>query len=192
MSTSYFLYTEAYIDDKWVCINPGFDMDGKRRLAMTYESGSRSYFSQTADKIEEIGGRLRFDDLSAELQEYYESCRNDEFVRILSAEVDTMRSCMPSGQAHEYHGIVLKDAVFAYESGDVEDLYESITPEEYAKLDEVRSWSTCIGSSMIGRAFTEMGQSVNAAWLCWCSEQQCEDGTDRPGLVYEMKKGVVV
>ena len=137
MSTSYFLYTEAFIDDKWVCINPGFDKEGKRRLAMTYESGSRSYFGQTADKIEEIGGRLRFDDLSAELQARYENCRDDEFIRILSAEVDTMRSCMPSGQAHEYHGIVLKDAVFAYESGDVEDLYESITPEEYAKLDEV-------------------------------------------------------
>ena len=92
MSTSYFLYTEAYIDDKWVCINPGFDMDGKRRLAMTYESGSRSYFGQSADKIEEIGGRLRFDDLSAELQVRYENCRDDEFIRILSAEVDAMRS----------------------------------------------------------------------------------------------------
>ena len=85
MSTSYFLYTEAYIDDKWVCINPGFDKEGERRLAMTYESGSRSYFGQTADKIEEIGGRLRFEGLSAELQGRYERCRNDEFVRILSA-----------------------------------------------------------------------------------------------------------
>ena len=68
MSTSYFLYTEAYIGDKWVCINPGFDMDGKRRLAMTYESGSRSYFGQTADKIEAVGETLLFEDLSAELQ----------------------------------------------------------------------------------------------------------------------------
>lgn len=137
MSTSYFLYTEAYIDNKWVCINPSFERDGKRRLAMTYESGSRSYFGQTADKIEEIGGRLLFDDLSAELQARYENCRDEEFVRILSAEADTMRGCIPSGQAHERHGIVLKDSVFAYKSGDIEELYESITPEEYAKLDEV-------------------------------------------------------
>ena len=137
MSTSYFLYTEAYIGDKWVCINTGFDVDGKRHLAMTYESGSRSYFCQTADKIEEIGGRLRLEELSEELQGRYESCRDDEFLRILFAEVNIMRGCLPSGQAHEYHGIVLKDAVFAYESGDAEDLYESITPEEYAKLDEV-------------------------------------------------------
>lgn len=137
MSTSYFLYTEAYIDNKWVCINPGFDKEGKRRLAMTYESGSRSYFGQTADKIEEIGERLRFEDLSAELQARYETCRDDEFVRILSAEVNIMRGCLPPGQAHEHHGIVLKDSVFAYESDDVEDLYESITPEEYAKLDDV-------------------------------------------------------
>lgn len=137
MSTSYFLYTEAYIEEKWVCINPSFERDGKRRLAMTYESGSRSYFGQTADKIEEIGGRLRFDDLSAELQVRYENCRDNEFIRILSAEVDFMRGCLPSGKAREHHGIVLKDAVFAYESGDTEELYESITPEEYAKLDEV-------------------------------------------------------
>ena len=137
MSTSYFLYTETYIDGRWVCINPTFEKDGNRRFAMTYESGSRSYFGQTADKIEEIGETLRFEDLSAELQGHYESCRNDEFVRILSVEVDAMRGCLPSGQAHEYHGIVQKDAVFAYESGDVEDLYESITPDEYAKLDDV-------------------------------------------------------
>lgn len=137
MSTSYFLYTEAYINNKWVCINPAFEKEGQRRLAMTYESGSRSYFGQAADKIEEIGGRLRFDDLSAEVQARYENCRDDEFIRILSAEVDAMRSCMPSGQTHEHHEIVLKDAVFAYESGDIEDLYESITPEEYEKLDDV-------------------------------------------------------
>ena len=137
MSTSYFLYTEAFIDDKWVCINPSFDKEGKRCLAMTYESGSRTYFGQTADKIEEIGETLRFEDLSPELQELYENCRDSEFVRILSAEVDAMRGCMPSGQAHERHGIVLKDSVFAYESGNVEELYESITPGEYAMLDDV-------------------------------------------------------
>lgn len=137
MSTSYFLYTEAYIDGRWVCINPTFEKEGKRCLAMTYESGSRSYFGQTADKIEEIGGRLRFEDLSAKLQVHYENCWDDKFVRILSADVDAMRNCLPSGQAHEYHGIVLKDSVFAYESGDIEDLYEAITPEEYAKLDDV-------------------------------------------------------
>ena len=137
MSTSYFLYTEAYIDNKWVCINPSFERDGKRRLVMTYESGSRSYFGQTADKIEEIGGSLRFEDMSAALQERYEKYKDDSFIRILSAEVDVMRGCMPSGQAHERHGIVLKDSVFAYESGDIEELYESITPKEYAKLDEV-------------------------------------------------------
>lgn len=137
MSTSYFLYTEAYIDNKWVCINPSFERDGKRRLAMTYESGSRSYFGQTADKIEEIGGSLQFEDMSDVLQERYEKYKDDSFIRILSAEVDDMRGCMPLGQAHERHGIVLKDSVFAYESGDIEELYESITPEEYAKLDEV-------------------------------------------------------
>jgi len=137
MSTSYFLYTEAYIEEKWVCINPSFERDGKRHLAMTYESGSRSYFGQTANKIAELGGSLRFENLSAALQARYESCRNTELVRILSAEVDAMRGCMPSGQAHERHGSVLKDAVLAYESGDIEDLYESITAEEYAKLDDV-------------------------------------------------------
>lgn len=50
MSTSYFLYTEAYIDDKWVCINPGFDKEGERRLAMTYESGAISARPQTRSR----------------------------------------------------------------------------------------------------------------------------------------------
>ena len=137
MSTSYFLYTEALIDDKWVCINPFFDNEGKRHIVMTYESGSRTYYGQTADKIEEIGRTLRFEDMSAELQARYESCRDSKDVRILSAETDALRGCLPSGQAHEHHEIVLKDSVFAYETGYVEDLYESITPGEYAKLDEL-------------------------------------------------------
>lgn len=137
MSTSYFLYTEAYIDNQWVCINPAFENKGIQHLALTYESGSRSYFGQTADKIEQLGGILWFDEMSTELQNRYESCRSNEHVRILAADIDSMRGCMPSGQTHERHGIVLKDAVFAYESGDMEELYESITPEEYAKLDEV-------------------------------------------------------
>ncbi len=137
MSTSYYLYTEAYVGDKWICINPGFDKDGKRRIATTYENGSRTYFGQTADKIEEIGGVLRFDEMSAELQLLFEDCRDSRDVRILTANVNSMRVCMRSGQTHEHHGIVLKDSVFEYESGDIEDLYESISAEEYAQLDEV-------------------------------------------------------
>ena len=137
MSTSYFIYTEAFIDNQWVCINPTFEKDGKRCVAMTYESGSRTYFAQTADKIEEIGGHLRFKDMSAELQERYENCRDGEYVSILSAEVDAMRGCLPTGQAHEFHGIVRKDSVFAYESGDIEEPCEAVTPEQYAKLDDV-------------------------------------------------------
>ena len=137
MSTSYYLYTEAFIDNQWVCINPTFEKEGKRRLAMTYENGSRSYFGQTADKIEEIGSPLQFKNMSPQLQERYENCRDSEYVRILSAEVDAMRNCLPTGQAHEFHGIVRKDSVFAYESGDIEEFYEAITPEQYAKLDDV-------------------------------------------------------
>lgn len=197
MSTSSFLYTEAYIDNKWVCINPTFKKEGKRRLAMTYESGSRSYFGQTADKIGEIGGRLRFVDLSAEVQGRYESCRNDEFVRILSADVDVMRNCLPSGQAHEYHGIVLKDSVFAYESGDpmnpaILRIYMNRSPrknmQNWMKWANSsisttsgtipwagscilkKYWSTCSGRSTIGIAFTAMRQSINAEWLRLCSE----------------------
>lgn len=137
MSTSYFLYTEAYIDNKWVCINPTFDREGKSCIAMTYESGSRSYYGQTADKIEEIGSILRFDEMSDELQEYYSKYRDNKYVKILAVGADSMRGCIPSKQAHERHGIVLKDAVFAYESGDTEDLYESVTAEEFAKLDDM-------------------------------------------------------
>ena len=137
MSTSYYLYTEAYIDNEWVCINPAFEKDGKRRIATTYESGSRSYFGQTADKIEEIGCALRFCDMSTELQECFANSRNSEYVRILSAEIDEMKSCLPAEQPHEFHGIVHKNSVFAYESGDIEEIYEPITPEEYAQMHEV-------------------------------------------------------
>ena len=182
MSTSYFLYTEAYIDNKWVCINPTFEKEGKQRLAMTYESGSRSYFGQTADKIEEIGGRLRFDNLSTELQARYENCRDDEFIRILSAEVDAMRNCLPFGQAHEYHGIVQKTLCLPMNPAMLRISMNRLPRKNMqswtmwasrsisttsgtipwaGSYTSKRFWSTCVGRAMIGRMYMETKCPIN-------------------------------
>lgn len=73
MSTHYFMYTEVNIGGKWVCINNNLKdvQKGTETLSDTYYSGSRSYFREAADKIEEIGYSINYHELSAELQEHF-------------------------------------------------------------------------------------------------------------------------
>ena len=56
MSSSYYIYTDVCVDGKWVCINNKVKNIEKNKelISETYWNGSRSYFHETADKIEEI------------------------------------------------------------------------------------------------------------------------------------------
>ena len=68
MSTTYLLYTEAKVDGKWYTISGTvpriIEENGavsvKEKLSTTYESGSRSYFGETYNKLFEIGRYGKF------------------------------------------------------------------------------------------------------------------------------------
>ena len=179
MSTRYFLFTEAFIDYKWVCIN----LSWKRNLEMTYESESRSYLVQTTDKIEGLAKQL-WDSYICRL-----NCRSaTRAVGIVSSEASCPLRSMPCEATcwRDKPTNAIKDSVFVYESGAIEELlYESITQEEYIRLNEVGKmlyqyyvWDSSIGWFVHFKYIlsTYAGKSMIGRALRWINNQQVQSG----------------
>lgn len=136
--TNYYILTEIKVNGKWICLNREYIniKHNEPTIAFTYYSGSRSYFHETAEKIEEIGCPLNFDDVSDVVLKKYGKYKDKEYPQLFTAYIEDMRKVIPHDMKHQYHGFVEKNAIFRYKSGDQEEIYESITPTEYNSLDE--------------------------------------------------------
>lgn len=137
MSTSFYMYAAKKTDGRLVCINPRIN-DGKEDIIVpTYKSWSRSYFGESSEKLEELGMRINHEDLPEELKDKFKFCEKEPSLPVYEIAVDDLRACFPKDQRHEFHGIYTKDRIFAFESGDVETLFDDdISPEKYVKLDD--------------------------------------------------------
>ena len=149
MSTYYSIHTEVRIGGAWHCVDPLVlhlktdHSDQEYALSPTYENGSRSYFGRTADKLEKMSGRFCFDDLSEELKDYYMKWRlapeeipeeATQFSRCVS--VESIREAVQSLRGKSRHALAHKDSIVAFESGEADDIYNEIDPEDYSKLDD--------------------------------------------------------
>lgn len=160
MSTTYLVYTEVKIENKWVCASPYVRNEkGKEVLVTTYESGSSSYFGNTFDKFRELNVGIDYPEgLSAELKkrfyddilERYKSTENNHdfysdpqkiinYYRrsIVAIPLQVMRDALPlkSELKYQYHGLFHKDDIYRYESGESEYL-EPVDTKKYGKLTE--------------------------------------------------------
>ena len=152
MSSSYYIYTEMKINDKWVAINgliPHFDWHSdehkyseeyKYTLSETYQNGSRSYFGRTYEKLQEIGNSGKFTDMSQELQKVYSEAVEDEKNGVehwyypIYIDFNIFRAYTKTN-SYDRHGIIHKDDMFAWDSGDAEDLYP-LPHRKYAELSD--------------------------------------------------------
>ena len=149
MSTYYNIHTEVRADGVWHCVDPlilHLKTDRREQqyeLVPTCENGSRSYFGQAADKLESLADRFCFDDLSEELKAYFmkwqlppEKIPNAVSGCAYNIPVDKIRAVVQSVKGKTRHGLAHKDSVIAFESGEADDVYNLIDPEDYSKLDE--------------------------------------------------------
>ena len=149
MSTYYSIHTEVRIGGAWHCVDPLVlhlktdHSDQEYALAPTYENGSRSYFGRTADKLENMSGRFCFDDLSEELKDYYMKWRlaPEEIPEEVTqcsrcVSVESIREAVQSLRGKSRHALAHKDSIVAFESGEADDIYNEIDPEDYSKLDD--------------------------------------------------------
>ena len=168
MSSTYLLYTEAKVDGVWRCIDgfipyvPYGKKEEKNTLMTLYESGSRSYFGDTYTELRSIGESVLFSELSQEIQEEHPGLKyEDNFWhpdRSEDDKVEAFYTVVPMNvfinhvpEGHEYHGVYHKDAIAAFESGEVEYLWEnedvdlkSLTDEE-AKCYMYYEWDSPMG-----------------------------------------------
>ena len=138
MSAEYSIYTEIEINGTWYAMNrrvlntQTIDLE----LSETYHSASRSNFSQTLNKIREIGFHLSFKDLSQAVKDANSWIGTDESVPIYSLSLSDLRKCVPNPTEHECHGFVTKDEIFAVEHGELEEPMEALSASEYHDLDD--------------------------------------------------------
>lgn len=138
MSAEYSLYTEIEIDGIWHAVNGRVlnTQTMKPELSETYHSGSRSYFSQSMNKIREIGFHLSINDLSKAVKDANTWIGNDKSVPIYGCSLSALRKCVPNPAEHECHGFVTKDDIFAVEHGELEESMEALSVSEYRELDD--------------------------------------------------------
>ena len=166
MGNTYFIHTEAKIDDAWRCIDGyymhkpyGKDKEGLT-LFTTYENGSRSSFGEAYEKLCEIGHEVKFSNLSKEVRKahpglkyLYDFCNNDEKKEESCypvVELATFNAHVPKGYAN--HGIIHKDYIEQFECGDRDVLWEDESVDfgklsdlekqvyQYYEWDEYNNW----------------------------------------------------
>ena len=139
MGTFYNIYVEAYVNNKWRCIDgyyphkPYGKDEYTQRLYSLYENGSRSYFGDTYLKLREIGNLTKFSDLSEEIQnfcpelkyEYYwgdEADKDREEACYTTVPVKVFQNAVPKGFSN--HGVIHKDYISAYETHEMDEIWE--------------------------------------------------------------------
>ena len=141
MSSSYEFFTEVRLKDGWHCINPVMKKDATNDdgcpLALTYWSGSRSYFGETADKLYDMGICFDVSDLSPELSQFFDN----GYVRQSLIALEDIKSAMPSSVKFDHYGYVDKRDIFLYESGELDDIYEYYSYDEYSGFTDEKKKS---------------------------------------------------
>lgn len=153
MSTTYLIYTEIrFKDGPWICACPYIkNKKGEEVLITTYESGSRSYFENTYDKLRELNIGVRFpeglsetlrkkfydDVLNRKGEELYNPEDTIQYYRraIVCVPLSSLKAALPSKLKYQFHGVYHKDDIYRYETGEA-DYIEPVKSTKFAKLTE--------------------------------------------------------
>ena len=152
MSSTYFLYLEAKVKEgnlpeRWKCINgfyktiPYGKTEEVLRLSHLTVNGSRTYFGNAYEKLSEIGTMTPFTELSKEVREEHPELeyvfdfntgkRTDEIENYVTIPLQVFEATVPKG--FSIHGVYHKDAIAAFENGEMEELLE----DENARLKKM-------------------------------------------------------
>lgn len=138
MGADYMIYTEVKRNNKWHAVNGMYYSDSEKQyvLAETYWNGSRTYFSRTYDKLNELGRVIRPRDLSEEVLKKEDWLKEeDDDMPIISVDWKTLLSAIPKTDRKELCGYVHKRVLWEYENEDAE-IDDYLSGEEYNALSD--------------------------------------------------------
>ena len=149
MGTTYIIYTEAFIDNEWRCIDgwyktkPYGKSEEELHLMSTHENSSRSYFGDAYSELEAIGKSTKFSELSKEIQEENPDLRykynwsgekTEEESSYVTIDYLIFNNHVPKGFSN--HGIIHKDKIAAFECGDIDGIWQD-DEIDFSKLTEL-------------------------------------------------------
>ena len=138
MGADYYIYTEVKRkDNAWHALNGQYYNESENcyKIAETYWSGSRTYFSRTYNKLKDIGSRINPSDLSKEVLEKENWLADDEGDSVVSISLNTLRKAVPNIARHQCCGYVHKRNIWNHEV-EGEEIEDYICAEDYDELSE--------------------------------------------------------
>jgi len=151
MSTHYYVYAEVKVGDRWYSLNPTMKKpDGSFSVRPIYDSCS-AFFEIYNDLEEKLVFRGIPDDMSPELRSLYhedldEKCEGwfseTTWRHVYEQSVfcvkysNTVGRKIIKDRPHKYEGYVNKRTAADFETGEIEEIYEWLTPDEYKSLPE--------------------------------------------------------
>ena len=136
MGADYYVYTEIKRKNgSWHVLNGKYynEKSGNYEIVETYHNGSRSYFSQTYRKLQDIGYSVQFSECSPEVREKEDWLEDND--NIISVSLSELRKALPKAKRHECCGYVHKRHLWGYEV-EGREIDEYLSDEEYNELSE--------------------------------------------------------
>ena len=136
MGADYYIYTEIKRNGEWHSLNGKHykERTGTYEITPTYTNGSRSYFSNTYNKLRDIGNIVNRPELSTETLAA-EDWFSDDSDRAIVVSLTELRNAMPKNNRHEHCGYVYKEDIYNYENEN-EEIYDWLSPDAYMTLSE--------------------------------------------------------
>ena len=133
MSTTYTLFTEVQVADKWYCVSPLMRIvdhiidpaESELALVPTFETNARYHFEKTYYLMCDDGYPVKLEDLSDDLQSESAKPYTDFADPTLAINYERITGYL-NLQLKEHRAFALRSDVAAFENGQEEDIYDYV------------------------------------------------------------------
>lgn len=173
MGTTYTLFTEIKVDNRWICIN------GEVRrmqpiehpvMVPTLRTDAKLSFAKAYRELQEDGYAITVDELSDNLRAGVTNWLNPENSIEFAVDYDKIRQ-MRVRSGKEHCAFALRSEIANYENGESDDIWDFVSVAEYKRMDDelkkayqYYEWNDLSG---VYRYYEEIGVAVDMQLAGW-------------------------
>lgn len=175
MGTTYTLFTEVEVRDKWYCINEIVTrLNPTEHLVIvpTLRTNAQMSFAKANRELNEDGYGIRCEELSENLRAAVDEWLTPEHSSLIAIPYDKIASQL-NASGKEHCAFALRSEVAAYENGESDDIWDYVSVNEYKRMDEelkkayqYYEWNDMSGTyryyEIIGQAVSHQLENWNA------------------------------
>ena len=173
MGTTYTLFTEIKVDNRWICING----EVKRLqpiehpvMVPTLRTDEKLSFAKAYRELQEDGYAITADELSDNLLTGAANWLNPESCTVFAVDYDKIRQ-MRVRSGKEHCAFALRSEIADYENGESDDIWDFVSVAEYKRMDDelkkayqYYEWNDLSG---VYRYYEEIGTAVDRQLAGW-------------------------